>query len=309
MSASLDFGSLRPMEPVAVTAPFDDPQWLFQVKWDGIRALAFVRCGNENEGIRLQSRRGRAMTVQFPEIIGEPILRLPHRGLVDGELIVLDEQGKPNFQRILRRERMGLPAVIQASLSSLPAVFMAFDLLELDDLPLLDRPLVERLTLLQAHLVVGERVQFVEAVPCDGIALFQAVQALELEGMIAKEAASPYLIGKKHRAWKKIKHFRRLDCWIIGYCEGERGRLASLALAEATEKGLRYIGNVGTGFTEKEAARWHQVLKAQQTAIPAQGSPFIPVQKAYPATVRFLEWTGNLQLRHPLLIEARIPSA
>ncbi|MBM7868503.1 hypothetical protein GTO89_16690 [Heliobacterium gestii] len=305
-----------PMEPLPHPEPFDHPDFLFQVKWDGIRALAFV-IGSD---ITLQNRKGRDITRTYVDVASQPILRPGNSGIVDGELVVLDDTGKPSFPLILRREQARTEATIRRHTEQYPVRFMAFDLLELNGQALLAYPLHKRLALLQEYLAVSEQAFFTDSHLEEGAAFFHGVKALGLEGMVAKEKNSAYVFGKKHGAWKKIKNYREITCPVIGYTQTQPGRLASLVLGKADDEELTYIGRVSSGLTAKEAELWRQRLvplppEKEDRSAPrlkcglgrkhGPGKPaYTPVFPNHFVHVRYLEWTPDLCLRHPSYLGA-----
>ncbi|WP_243237353.1 hypothetical protein [Heliobacterium chlorum] len=285
---------IQPMEPIIAPEPFDDPDYLFQIKWDGIRALAYV----QEKGIRLFNRKGREISQKYPEITGADILLPGETGIVDGELIVLDETGKPSFPLVLRRDRTQTAGSILRGLQQYPVQFMAFDLLELNSKSLLEKPLHDRLDMLSTHLVTSQKVSVTESYRQEGTIFFQGIQDLGLEGMVAKEIQSPYISGKKHSAWKKIKNFRFITCWVIGYTQSLPGRIASFALGTESNESPPYVGRVSSGITDKEAVLWYQRLYPDRQNLSIK-TDYLPVTPRYRVKVRFLEWTPDLHLRHP----------
>jgi bifunctional non-homologous end joining protein LigD len=241
---------VEPMLAVAHADPFDDPGWLFEVKWDGHRALATL-----GGGTRLTSRSGRDVTAQFPELAGLHERLAARNALVDGEVAAIDAEGRPSFERMQARFHRS-PAEILRELRRLPPVhYFAFDLLWLDGESLMERPLDERRRLLEEVLVPGGNLQVPSPIVGDGTVFFDQAKGLGLEGLVAKRRASSYQPGRRSQDWRKIKALRRQDCVIVGWTEGKGRRsdtLGSLLLAVWTSDvgGLAYAGNVGTGFTD-----------------------------------------------------------
>lgn len=242
---------LEPMLAVPHAEPFDDPGWLFEVKWDGHRALATL-----GSSTRLTSRSGRDVTAQFPELVELHERLAARNALVDGEVAALDSDGRPSFQRMQARFHRS-PVEIARELRRLPPVhFFAFDLLWLDGASLLHRPLDERRALLEEVLVPGGNLQVPTPIVGDGTVFFEQVRELGLEGLVAKRRASAYHPGRRSPEWRKVKALRHQDCVIVGWTEGKGRRhetLGSLLVAVWTSDvgGLAYAGNVGTGFTDE----------------------------------------------------------
>ena len=272
------------------------PGWLYEVKWDGYRALATVGGGD----VALTSRRGNDLTSRFPEVaraIGRAT-RSPDC-VLDGEVCALDEQGRSSF------------SVMQQG--SGPLVYYAFDVLEIDGEPVLDLPLTERRDRLRRLLDLrGGTVRLSETFE-DGVALYAAAEEQRLEGIVAKRAESRYLPGRRTREWLKVKTHREQEFVIAGYTKGKgrrAGRLGSLVLGVTRAGELRYAGNVGTGFTEDEIEKLIAKLRPLERAEPPfRDVPKMPkvrkddvvwVEPALVAEVEFAEWTHDDRLRAPV---------
>ena len=236
----------EPMMAVLTSEPFDDDEWLFEVKWDGHRCLA-----NLGTSTRLTSRTTRDMTAQFPELIDMHRQLAARNAVVDGEIVALDREGRPSFERMQDRFHR-TPEELARNKGRVPVQFLAFDLLWLDGQSLLELPLVERRARLVEVLVETRDIRLSQVVEGAGKDFFAQVKALQLEGMVAKRAASPYRPGARSHDWRKIKALCLQDCVIVGWTPGKGGRaatLGSLLLAVYDDGRLRYAGNVGTGFT------------------------------------------------------------
>lgn len=253
---------LPPMEPVRWPTSFDDPNWQFEIKWDGVRCVASCRDGT----VRFHGRRGTDWTGRFPEI--EQDLRA-ERGVFDGELVVL-EGGRPSFPAMLRR--------LQRRSGALH--YMVFDRLQDADGRDL-RPLA--LPLRQAALPpLSGSVRRVSPIRGEGQALFRTAEKAGLEGIVAKRLDSPYVSGKSP-LWRKIKCWRSLTCLVLG-ADVSRGEVRSLRLGLPEGEGVREIGSVG-GLG---AAQGREVLAALRESA-----------KPLPCHVAYMEWTPEGQLRHP----------
>lgn len=284
--------------------PFDDLEWCYEVKWDGVRTLAYVEYGK----VKLLSRRGRDVTDVYPElsILGQQLSGL--NGLLDGEIIVLGEGGVPSFERIQKRFTTSKPS--NRDLERDPVEFIAFDLLWLDGESLMDQPLSERRHLLDRNLVPGPHVQISAMFPGDqGKALFEATTARGIEGVIAKRLSSVYRPGRRTRDWLKMKSRRSLEAVIIGWSAGTGSRQDSLgsllvALHPGPTEPLRYSGHVGTGFSAKAASDLLAVLKPLRTDKPAAEIPedvdtsdVTWVIPAPVASIEYLEFTSQFRMR------------
>jgi bifunctional non-homologous end joining protein LigD len=255
--------TFEPMMAVLETAPFDADGWLYEVKWDGHRCLAALGAAT-----RLTSRTGRDVTAQFPELIDMHRQLAARNAVVDGEVVALDREGRPSFQRMQDRFHRS-PGELARSKDRVPIQFLAFDLLWLDGVPLLDLPLSERLARLAEVFVETGRLRLSQTVEGRGTALFEHVERLGLEGLIAKRAASPYRPGRRSPDWRKVKAKHHQDCVIVGWTQGKGARastLGSLLLAVYDDGGRpRYVGNVGTGFSQSFLADLVDELRAHET--------------------------------------------
>lgn len=289
------------MEPVLYHEAFDSADHLFQVKWDGVRSLAYA-----DGGVRLINRHLNERTAQYPEIAGT-LGYLPEGTVLDGEMIVLWE-GKPDFYRVMKREMARDGGKIRMLARELPAAYMVFDVIMHRGEMCAGAPLAKRQEML-GNIVRGtERVHLVDSVDGRGRALFAAVAEAGLEGIVAKRKDSPYLIGQKSELWKKIKVWRVMEALVGGWSE-DAGRIRSLALGRRDGEGLGYVGNVGTGFSEAQWKALWDYLRAANP--PGTECPFAhrPASKtlrwAKPAltvTVRYMEMLEDGRLRHPVAV-------
>ncbi len=290
----------EPMLALAGTQPFDDDGWMFEVKWDGHRCLARL----DGEGTRLSSRSGRDVTGQFPELTGLHRLLVGRNAVVDGEIVALDAGGRPSFQRMQDRFHRSADELARHP-GRVPIHFIAFDLLWLDGEALLDLPLAERRARLAEVLVETRDVRLSQAVDGRGTAFFEEVKGLGLEGVVAKRLASPYRPGARSLDWRKVKALRRQDCVIVGWTPGQGERaatLGSLLLAIWEEGGLRYAGNVGTGFTHSFLERLlPELVEREVTTAPVRATPRLKgvrwVRPELVCEVEYLAWTDDARLR------------
>ncbi|MGI8574213.1 MAG: non-homologous end-joining DNA ligase [Egibacteraceae bacterium] len=268
--------ALTPMLATAVDEPFDDDAWRFEVKWDGVRALATVRrpgAGDDGQ-TRLISRNGNDLSSAYPELAGLWERVLARNAVLDGELVALDATGRPSFQALQRRMHLREPQAVQRAARRDPVRYVVFDLLALDGEALVDRTLSDRLDLLADVLIEGGPVLRSQGVTGSGRDYFQAAQQAELEGIMAKRLASPYRPGRRSRDWLKLKVRRRALCVVGGCTTGEgslTNRLASLLIGLYDDGALRWVGRVGTGFDEAERTR----LEARLAPLATPTSPFV----------------------------------
>lgn len=290
----------EPMLAVPWPAPFDDPDWWFEVKWDGFRVLVEV----DGPEVRLRSRRGHDLSASFPELVaGWPAGRY----VVDGEIVVFDDEGRPDFAALqTRHNATGGDARRRAS--ALPASIVAFDLLY-DESSLVDLPVELRRARLVAR--VEGRAVTPDPIRADGTALWAAVVERGLEGIVAKRAASRYRPGRRSPDWRKIAHRRRVRVVVGGYTVGAGGRsdtFGALQVGLWTASGLRYVGAVGTGF-DASALR---AIRETLDRIRVDRNPFAPVaeppagtvwvEPVLVALVEFKTWTDAGRLRAPAFV-------
>ena len=256
---------IPPMLATLVGAPFDDPDWLFEVKWDGFRVEAVVDGG----AVRLWTRGEKdAAQWYFGPFLEPPSWLGAKQAIVDGEVIALDDRGEPDFALLQARIKgRGGPAV-----SATPFVYEVFDLLHLDGRSLLDEPLEERRRLLAAVLKPDPRVRLSEHVEAEGLAFFEAARVRGLEGIMAKDRRSPYVPGKRTDRWQKIKIRPEQELVIGGWAKGtgKAVELGALLVGVYEAGGLQYAGKVGAGFTDSSRAD----LLAALGRLAADAPPF-----------------------------------
>ncbi len=299
---------VRPMLAQAAPAPFGGPGWLFEVKWDGWRALA------ERRGAEafLRYRSGAPGTAAWPEI-ARALRALPcERLLLDGEIVVLGADGKPRFQLLQQRARLPAAEAARAAVGQ-PATLMAFDLLALGELDLRGLPLRVRKEALQKLVPRQGPLCYADHVEEKGKELFLAARAQGLEGVVGKRADAPYREGRSP-AWRKVRAERTGDFAVVGFtAPGGSGRvgLGALQLAVRAPAGFVYAGSVGTGFSDRELASLTERLSARVRPDPVcpvpreaqKGSTWVEPELC--VEVRFLEWTEEGLLRHPAFLRLR----
>jgi bifunctional non-homologous end joining protein LigD len=287
--------------------PFSDPEFLFELKYDGYRVLAARRQG---EGLLL-FRRGAEATAVFPEL-ARAMTALPFDDVVlDGEVVVLEEDGRPSFQRLQQRGLLRRPLDIAQASASLPVSYYAFDLLGVEGHDLRPLPLLERKGLLRKVVPAEGRIRFSDHVPERGLDLFEHVRRLGLEGIVAKRAASPYQAGRS-REWQKIRLDRTEDFVIVGLIARRGGGSGfgalHLALSDGTD--LVYAGRVGSGFSEADVDEIQELLAGHHRGTPpCRLAPKDPecewVEPRLLCEVRYKERTQEAQLRHPVFLRLR----
>ena len=302
------------MLATAIEKPFDNPDWLFEIKWDGYRAVAFIDDGR----VRLVSRNQNDLSAQYPELATLPQFVKARRAILDGEIVALDDQGRPSFSLMQQRTGFRPGKSRLPGRQGVPVIYYAFDLLYLDDLDLRRVPLEQRKQLLEERIINGNVVRFSDHYPEKGIALFEAAAQKGLEGIVAKKRDSLY--GEtRSRDWLKIKITQRQECVIGGYTdpEGSRAYFGSLVLGLYDKQGrLVHVGQAGTGFDEKTLKEMFARLQPLATS----KNPFYGeigglrkvhfVRPELVAEIKFSEWThetaeGGVKLRAPVFMGLR----
>jgi bifunctional non-homologous end joining protein LigD len=312
---------LSPMLATLAEAPLVSKGLVYEPKYDGIRAL--VEVGPKGTA-RIWSRNGNEKTNQFPGVVqafATAFKRLKEPIVLDGEIVALDEKGRPaGFQRLQGRMHLSGANDIQRAEQAQPAAFVAFDLLRegkeaVWKLPLLERRKRLEKTLGSSILQAGDDgiLRLSEQVAGDATALHDRAQKEGWEGLIAKDAASPYQPGRRSPAWRKIKLQKQQEFVVGGWTEPRQTRQYFGALLLGVQDGgrLKYVGHTGTGFDQKELARVSKLLKAREV----KSSPFAekiktnePAHWVRPdlvAQIRFTEWTSDDKLRHPVYLGLR----
>jgi bifunctional non-homologous end joining protein LigD len=305
--------AISPMKATAIEKPFDNPDWLFEVKWDGYRVVSFLRDGK----VRLVSRNQNDLTGQYPELQEMPLLLRAHDAVIDGEVVALDEEGRPSFS--LMQQRTGLRGGGKRGprRTELPIVYYVFDLLYLDGYDLRRVSLEERKQILETIVVPGKLVRYSDHYAGKGTALFEVARQKGLEGIVAKRRTSCYE-ERRSSEWLKIKITHTVDCVIGGYTdpEGSREYFGSLVLGLYDDRQrLTHVGNAGTGFNQARLREIWTLLQKRTTnrspfdgPVDARHTHWVKPQLV--AEIKYTEWThetaeGGVKLRAPVFIALR----
>ena len=229
---------------------FDSPDWWFEPKLDGIRCLAQMETGDTV----LRTRTGRDVTAQYPELhmVHEMVDQV--NAVIDGEIVALDERGKDSFEALQQRMNLSNPREIDRIRKRIPVAFVVFDVLWLDGRDTTGLRLEERRELLDLIVEPDDRIQKITHVEGEGTAFVEAARAVGMEGVVAKRMGSPYLPGRRTDAWRKIKLISTQDCVILGFTPGQGGRngtFGALLVGAWDEGRLKWVGQVGTGFSDR----------------------------------------------------------
>ena len=288
-----------PMKSTLGTLPTEDDLWAYEIKWDGYRTLAFVDDGR----VRLQSSNLLDVTRRYPEIQPLAAELGEHRAVLDGELVVVDERGRPRFELIQRKE-----------MDRLEAAYFVFDVLAIDRHDTIGLPYEERRRLLRELLDDGPNWQVPAHRLGDGQALLDATEAQELEGVMAKRLGTTYRPGARSKDWRKVKHRRKAEVVIGGYSPGTGNRsstFGSLLVGRWIDGKLAFAGGVGTGFNQRRL----EELKSRFDELRTATCPFDPppptsyrrgavwVQPVLGARVELTEFTNEGYVRQSSFID------
>ena len=307
--------AIHPMLAESVEKPFDGAEWLFEIKWDGYRAIAFIA----NAKVRLVSRNQNDLTPRYPELVDLPRFVKAKTAILDGEVVALDDEGKASFSLMQQRTGFRPGGKGAPANADVPVLYYAFDLLYLDGYDWRRVPLEERKRKLAELVVTGDVVRFSDHYEEHGKALFEMARKKGLEGIVGKKRDSFYE-ERRSREWLKVKIRQRLECVIGGYTEpeGSRAHFGSLVLGLYDKKGrLIHVGQVGSGFDQKLLDELWKVLQKLET----KKNPFFGevealrrvfwVKPELVAEIEYAQWTGGTnegsgpKLRAPVFLGLR----
>jgi bifunctional non-homologous end joining protein LigD len=293
-------GFIAPMKPTLITTAFSDPEWLYEIKWDGFRGLALI----DGKRLLLKSRNNKDLLDWFPELKNISEAFAARRAIIDGEVVSLDKKGISHFSDLGEGSQ------------GRNIRFEVFDLLHLDGFDLTDVPLEKRKALLRAITLPHDLVSYTDHIEGAGEKFFDETGKNGAEGIVAKERNSVYAPGKRTRTWYKIKHSLQQEFVISGWSEGQgarAGTIGSVLLGVYEDGKLRYAGRVGSGFHEKNLVPlFKQLRRLEQSKSPfelpttmrgSSGTHYVKPRLA--AEVKFEEWTPDSQLRQPVFLGLR----
>ena len=307
--------SIHPMLAESITEPFDDKEWLFEIKWDGYRAVAFI----ENGKVRLVSRNQNELTARYPELKDMPQFVKASNAILDGEVVALDDEGKASFSLMQQRTGFRPGGKRTPAKTDVPVLYYAFDLLYLDGEDWRKVPLEARKRKLKSIVAAGDALRYSDHYEEQGKALFEIASKKGLEGIVAKRRASAYE-ERRSREWLKIKIRHDIECVVGGFTEpeGSRAHFGSLVLGLYDEhRRLIHVGQAGSGFNQKSLAEIMKILKKLET----KTNPFFGevealrrvswVKPELVAEIEYAEWTHGTgtgsgpKLRAPVFLGLR----
>ena len=286
---------VRPMQAASAEAPFSSPDYLFEVKWDGLRCLLF----RDPEGrVHLQDRGLNVLTASVPEVVSAAS-RVPLGSVIDGELVATDSDGRPDYTR-LRQRLVGGAGMRE----QIPVAYLAFDALYLEEKPLLRQPLLRRRARLRKAVETGGHIFVPDHIDEDGVELFEACLERGLEGVVAKHKLSPYVAGQRSPFWLKVKAVKSDDFVVIGWT-GDKP-FGALVVGYYEDGRLLPCGTVGGGYDEPAVQAISDALVRLATEVcPLEPPPIMtkPVRWVLPelvVSVRYSEWSPDGTLRFPI---------
>lgn len=287
----------QPMFAQLVDEPFDDKDWIFELKYDGYRIMAFI-----DEGVRLYSRNRLLYNDRFKELVPR-LRRIGKKAVLDGEVVVLDDRGRPDFQLLQEHIKDGRGA----------AVYFVFDVLYYDGYDLSRIPLIARKKILKRILPGTPDIRYVEHVEEQGKLFAREAKNLGVEGVIAKRMSSFYYPGTRSEEWLKIKNFRTQEAVIAGFTDpkGARPGLGALVLGLYEGEDLVYIGHAGGGFSDDQLKGLREKLEAYKTGEcpfkeePATNADVTWLRPELVCQVKFSNWTAEGLMRQPVFLELR----
>ena len=289
---------IKPMLAESRETPFDSPDFIYELKWDGTRAIAFVRNGH-----RFQNRRLSYIESRYPDLN----IRTRKDAILDGEIVVM-ERGLPSFEKLQVRERASGKIQVEYVARTLPATYVVFDVLYVGEKEVMSLPQLERKALLPEIVETDDRVVLSDYIEGRGVDYYHAVVGRGLEGIIAKHKQARYHVGKRSKDWIKIKKKTTLDCVVAGVTAGEGERtdtFGSLVLGAYHDGKLVHVGRVGTGFSEAGRHSIIERLRPLEAPCPFDEVPEIDAHVAFwtrpaiVAEVHFLEFSKERHMRAP----------
>nr|MBA3750661.1 DNA ligase D [Nitrosopumilus sp.] len=312
--------SVIPMLATLWDKPFNSQEWVFEIKWDGVRSLSFIH--KSKRILKIQSRNGDTITQRYPELI-EPLRSSINENsckesiVFDGEIVILDKNGFPDFQNHQKRMNINSKKDIELLSTQFPATYYIFDILYLDGCDLKVLPLIERRSILYDIIYKhknNKRIKISDFIEGEGNDIFESIKKMNLEGMIAKHKLSKYYPDTRSKDWLKIKNTKTQDCIVIGYTRGEGNRekyFGSLLLAVIDNDKLKFVGHSGSGFNFEQLPNISNNLnkiiveKCPIDYVPYTNRETTWVKPVLIAEIKFNDWTNEKIMRAPIFLRFR----
>ena len=290
---------IKPMLATLGKEPFDDDNWIFEIKWDGYRAIADL---SDKENQKLYSRNGISFLNRYPDI-QKGLMKQEHSLIIDGEIVALTDKGEPSFQLLQH----------YAESPNVPVIYQVFDLLYLNGHSTRNLSLLERKELLKEALIETSHIKYCDHIDSNGIDFYSGIQKSNIEGVIAKRKSSKYIDGKRSDSWLKIKNHQSEEAVIVGYTEpkGSRKYFGSLILGRFINDELQYSGHVGSGFKEDSLKQIYELIYPYKTnkmpfsEKPKTNMPPTWVKPKFVVTIKYTQITKEGRFRHPVFIGIR----
>ncbi len=316
----------KPMLATLFNKPFNSQDWVFEIKWDGIRSLSYMH--KSREIFKIQSRNGNTITQRYPELV-EPLKsaiddqKCNESIVLDGEIVVLDKNGFPDFQSHQKRMNINLKKDIEMLSSQFPATYYIFDILYLDGFDLRALTLIERREILNDIIKKdksNKRIKISDFIEGDGNDIFVGIKKMNLEGMVAKHKLGKYHTGSRSKEWLKIKNTKTQDCVVIGYTRGEGNRekyFGSILLAAVdnnkspNESKLKFVGHSGSGFDFEHLPHIYNNLKEIKIEkcpighVPYTNRETTWVKPVLVVEIKYSDWTEDKIMRAPIFLGFR----
>ena len=309
--------NIKPMLATLVDKPFNNKDWVFEVKWDGIRSIFYLH--KTKDIFKLQSRNGINITHRYPEITESlrQVIKCNESVIADGEIVVLNKEGYPEFGSHKERMSVNSDREISRLSKTIPATYYLFDILYYDGQDLRNRDYIDRRGILNEAVSQSnnrKRVRISDYIEQQGVVVFENIKKMNLEGIIAKRKDSKYIQGTRSKDWLKIKNTKTQDCVVIGYTTGEGNRekhFGSLILAVFEKGQLRFAGHTGSGFDSNQLDKIYNKIKDMRVNRPPIN--YIPYTNGKPtwirpklvAEIKFDNWTKEKILRAPIFLRFR----
>ena len=293
------------MEPISSDMIMTGHEWIYQIKWDGIRGLVYYQDSGPDK-LKIYTKRGRDRTVYYPELHHIIDRIAGNSAILDGEIVVPGEDSKPTFQLSLIRERVSNPDRLLYYSSKYPVIYIIFDILYINGSSLTGLPFMKRRDILYNTVKSGVNIGLAENYK-DGPGLFNLMKRKGWEGIVSKKKDSPYLPGKNHRDWFKHKVLKKMLAAVCGI-QLKNGFPNSLILGINRDNEWVYIGKASLGLTQDDLAKLKEYSQSSRDECPFtdanswKGKPVKWLKPTLTCWVRFLEWTNDGQLRHPRIL-------
>jgi bifunctional non-homologous end joining protein LigD len=306
---------ITPMEPISTKTLLSGPEWIHQIKWDGIRGLTYYDSepsgGGGNGLLRIFTKKGRERTAFYPELHRIKGLIRGRNAVLDGEMVVLGEDSKPEFQLSLVRERVGNPDRLAYYTRKFPVLYVLFDILYLDGQALTHLPFQQRMVILRNTVRSDANIAITDDFS-EGRALFELMKKKNWEGIVSKKLDSPYLPAKNHKAWYKYKTMKKILTAVCGIQLKDNFPNSLIMGIRRVDEWI-YVGKASLGLTQEDLKNLKEYLEIQNegkcpfpSAVRQHGGDLSGavtwLEPAITCWISFLEWTNDGVLRHPKIL-------